>query len=66
MKVCAARYALIYVTILKLQLVSWTIIGLTDAKFKPLIIPLPGFSLFNTVYISIYMVVYDYFFLCVA
>jgi hypothetical protein len=56
MQACAAGYALIYVITQKLQLVSWTGIGLTDAKFKPLVLPMPGFSLSNTTYISIYIV----------
>jgi hypothetical protein len=38
MQVCAAGYALTYLTTLKLQLVSWTVVGLTAAKFKPLIL----------------------------
>jgi hypothetical protein len=42
MQVCAAGYALTYVTNLKLQLASWTAVGLTAAKFKPLILPMPG------------------------
>jgi hypothetical protein len=56
MKPCAAGYALTYATALKLQLVSWTVVGLTAAKFKPLIFPLHDFSLFNTTYIWIYIV----------
>jgi hypothetical protein len=38
LQVCAAGYALTYATILKLQLVNWTVVGLTAAKFKPLIL----------------------------
>jgi hypothetical protein len=34
----AADYALTYVTTLKLQLVTWTVVGLTAAKFKQLIL----------------------------
>jgi hypothetical protein len=36
MQACAAGYASTYATTLKLQLVSWTVVGLTTAKFKPL------------------------------
>jgi hypothetical protein len=63
MQACAAGYALTYVTTLKLQLVSSTVTGLPTPKFKPLIIPAYGFSLSDTMYISIYMVK-DYFCLC--
>jgi hypothetical protein len=56
MKACAAGYALTYVTTLKLQWVSWTDVGLTATKFKPLIFRLPGLFLSNTTYIWIYMV----------
>jgi hypothetical protein len=38
MKACAAGYALIYVTPLKVQLISRTAVGLIAAKFKPLIL----------------------------
>jgi cytochrome b len=34
MQARAAGYALTYVTTMKLQLVSWTVVGLTAAKFK--------------------------------
>jgi hypothetical protein len=34
-KIFAAGYALTYITTPKLQLVSWTAVGLTSAKFKP-------------------------------
>jgi hypothetical protein len=37
MQACAAGYALIYATTPKLQLVSSTAVGLTAAKFTPLI-----------------------------
>jgi hypothetical protein len=50
MKVCAAGYALTYAATLKLQLVSWTVVGLNDAKFNPLIFTMPGFSLSSTTY----------------
>jgi hypothetical protein len=56
MQACAAGSALTYATILKLQLVSRTVVGLTAAKFKPLILPMHGFSWSSTTYISIYMV----------
>jgi hypothetical protein len=56
MQACAADYALTYVTTLKLQLVSLTVVGLTAPKFKPLTFPMSGFSLSNTTYIWIYMV----------
>jgi hypothetical protein len=62
-KACASGYALSYVTTLKLQLVSWTLVGLTAAKFKPLIHLMTGFSLSNTMYIWICLV-YDSFCLC--
>jgi hypothetical protein len=39
MQACGAGYALTYVTSLKLQLVTWTIVGLTATKFKPLVLP---------------------------
>jgi hypothetical protein len=53
MKAYAAGYALTYASTLKLKLVSWAVIGLTAAKFKPLILPMPCFSLSNTMYILI-------------
>jgi hypothetical protein len=56
MKVCAAGYPLTYVTNLKLQLFSRTVIGLTAAKFKPLILPKHGFPMSNNKYIWIYVV----------
>jgi hypothetical protein len=37
MKTCAAGYALIYVTTLKLRLVSWMIVSLTTAKCAHLV-----------------------------
>jgi hypothetical protein len=42
MQASAAGFALTYVMTLKLQLVNWMFIGLTDAKFKPLVFPLHG------------------------
>jgi hypothetical protein len=45
-------------SILKLQLVCCTFVGLTVAKSKPLVLPMPWFSLSNTTYIWIYMI-YD-------
>jgi hypothetical protein len=65
MQACAAGYALAYIPTLKLLLVSRTVVGLTAAKFKPLILPMPGFSLSSTTYIFIYMV-YGYFCMCPA
>jgi hypothetical protein len=56
MQTCAAGYALTYVTTLKLQFVTWTVVDLTADKFKPLILPMSGFSLSNTMYIWIYKV----------
>jgi hypothetical protein len=55
MQASAVRYALTYATTLKLQLVIWNFVGLTDPKFKLLILPMLGFSLYNT-NIWIYMV----------
>jgi hypothetical protein len=49
MQACAAGYALTYVSTLKLQLVSGTVLGLTAAKFKPLIFRRPVFSLSSTI-----------------
>jgi hypothetical protein len=54
MQAYAAGYALTYVTTLKLQLAE-PVVGLTAAKFKPLIHPMPGYSLSNTMYNWIYM-----------
>jgi hypothetical protein len=56
MQACVADYALIHVTTMKVQLVSWTIVGLTAAKFDPLRLHFHGFSLPNTMYIWIYTV----------
>jgi hypothetical protein len=53
---CEVGYALMYVTILRLQLVRQTVVGQITAKFKLVILPLPGFSLSNTSYIWIYKV----------
>jgi hypothetical protein len=55
MQACAAGY----VTTLKLQLVSWTVVGLTAAKFKPLILPMPGFSLYIWIYM-VYNILYQF------
>jgi hypothetical protein len=41
----AAGYALTCLITLILKLVSCSIIGLTVAKFKPLVLPIHGFSL---------------------
>jgi hypothetical protein len=43
MQVCAVGYVLMYVPTPKLRLVSWTVIGLTVTKIKPLILPMHGF-----------------------
>jgi hypothetical protein len=40
---CAAGYALIYLTIPKLQSASSSVEGLTAAKFNPIILFMPGF-----------------------
>jgi hypothetical protein len=55
MQVCAAGYALTKIT-LKLQLVRWMVVTLIATKFKPFILPVPGLSFSNTMYIWIYMV----------
>jgi uncharacterized membrane protein YvlD (DUF360 family) len=69
MKACATGYALTYVTTLKLQLVSRTVIGLTAAKFKPLILPFPcpipltfGFTWFRVTSVCVLhnLVIYSY------
>jgi hypothetical protein len=49
---CATGYGLTYVTTLKLQWVSWVVVGLTVAKFKYLILPVSGFILSSTTYIQ--------------
>jgi hypothetical protein len=51
MKACAAGYTLTLATTLKVELDSRTVLGLTAAKFKPLIPPTPSFSLPNTTYV---------------
>jgi hypothetical protein len=51
MQAWATGYALTYVTTLEMQIVRWTVVSLTAAKFKP-----PGFSLSNNTYVWIYMV----------
>jgi hypothetical protein len=56
MQAFAAGYASTYLTNLKLQFVSWTVIGLTTAKIKPLILPMHGLSLSSATYIWIDMV----------
>jgi hypothetical protein len=38
MKAYTESYSLTYVTTLKLQLVSWALVGLTAAKFNPLLL----------------------------
>jgi hypothetical protein len=40
----------------KRQLDTWTVVGLSAAKFKPLIFPVSGFSLSNCTYIWIFMI----------
>jgi hypothetical protein len=56
MKAFAAGYALIYVPIKKLQLVNSMVVGLTEAKFKPVMPLAPDFSLSSNTYIWIFMV----------
>jgi hypothetical protein len=51
-----ADYAKTYLITLKLQLVSWMVIGLTTSKFKPLILLMHGFCLSNTTDIWIHIV----------
>jgi hypothetical protein len=55
----------ICVTVLKPQLASWKAAALTAAKFKPLITPELGFSLFSATNIWIHMI-HEYFCLCLA
>jgi hypothetical protein len=55
MQACAAGYALTSTNTVIPQLVNWTVVGLTAAKFKPLILPMTGFSLSNTTYIWIFI-----------
>jgi hypothetical protein len=55
MKACAASYALTYATTQKLHSLSRTAVGLTAAKFRPLVLPVHGFSLSSTTYSWIYM-----------
>jgi hypothetical protein len=50
METYAAGYTLNYVTILKLQLLSWTIVVPTAVKFKVLTLPIPGLYLSCTKY----------------
>jgi hypothetical protein len=52
MQVCAADHELSYLTSSKMQLVSCSVVGLTTAKFKPLILPTHCFSLFNAIRIT--------------
>jgi hypothetical protein len=67
MQACVAGFALIYLATPKLQLpvVSWSVVGLTAAKFRPLILFMSGFSSSSTMHIWIY-VVWDYLQLCPA
>jgi hypothetical protein len=48
MQGCAAGYTLTYMTTLKQQFVTWTVVGLNAAKFKRFIFPRHGFSLSST------------------
>jgi hypothetical protein len=57
MKAYTASYALIYVTTVKLQTVRCTVVDLTAAKFRPLVFPMPGFSLSSNTYILIYIMI---------
>jgi hypothetical protein len=40
--------------------VTWTVVCLTAAKFKPLIFPASGFALSNGAIICIFMILYDF------
>jgi hypothetical protein len=42
------------------QLVTWTVVGLTAAKFKPLKLSMLGFALSNVANIWIIMILYDF------
>jgi hypothetical protein len=42
------------------SLSTWTVVCLTAAKFKPLIFPVSGFTLFNVANICIFMISYDF------
>jgi hypothetical protein len=42
------------------SLVTWTVVGLTTAKFKPLIFSMPGFTLSYTSNMFILMILYDF------
>jgi hypothetical protein len=53
MHASAAGYVLTYVTPPKLLLVSRTAVGLTAAKFKPLVHPMQGFFLSSTTHFGI-------------
>jgi hypothetical protein len=54
MQTCAAGYALTYLSTPKQQLVTWMVVGLTAPKFKPLTLPMHGFSLSSCTYILSY------------
>jgi hypothetical protein len=42
------------------SLITWTVVCLTAAKFKPLIFPVSGFALSNVANICIFMISYDF------
>jgi hypothetical protein len=65
MQACAEGHALTYSNTPKLHLASWKFLGLTAAKFEPVMLPMHGLSLSNTKYIWIYMLS-DYLCLCSA
>jgi hypothetical protein len=42
------------------SLVAWTVVSFTIAKFKPLILYMPGFTMFYTANMFIFMILYDF------
>jgi hypothetical protein len=41
------------------SLVTWTVVCLTAAKFKPLVVSMPGFAFSDVANICIFMILYD-------
>jgi hypothetical protein len=58
-RLCKANHAYL-ILCYNSSLVTWTVVSLTTAKFKPLIFSMSGFALFYTENMFIFMILYDF------
>jgi hypothetical protein len=59
-RLCKADHAYLTYLMLQRQLITWTDISFTTAKFNPLIFSVYGIALFYTVNMFILMILYDF------